>query len=321
MSDAEGRNFRSTWHGNSNRTSGCSSRRWYWCAPASSWCTAPPPSSPWSSCSGPTSSCSSRRPLPLLGLVLMPVLMRIDYRNYRQPIVLWTALAMVGLALVAVLFGPRINGARRWFGIAGIGVQPSEFAKLVVVFFVAAILERRMDRIDDLRYSLVPVGDRARRRRRADHAAARSRHGADDHRHRRRDGVRGGDQLPLHRRSAAGLAARGLHRADERRLPSPPHVRLPRSVGGSARRRLPGDPVADRGRHGRAVRARTDGGRAEAVLPAVPGDRLHLRGDRRGDGAARDDARARVLLRHRVARAAHVDARARIASARSWRSA
>lgn len=93
----------------------------------------------------------------LLGLVLMPVLMRIDYRNYRQPIVLWTAMGIVALALVAVLFGPRINGARRWFGIAGIGVQPSEFAKLAIIFFVAAILERRMDRIDDLRYSLVPV--------------------------------------------------------------------------------------------------------------------------------------------------------------------
>jgi len=93
----------------------------------------------------------------VLGLILMPVLMRIDYRHYRQPIVLWTALAVMGFALVAVLFGPRINGARRWFGFAGIGVQPSEFAKLVVVFFVAAILERRMDRIDDLRYSLVPV--------------------------------------------------------------------------------------------------------------------------------------------------------------------
>lgn len=93
----------------------------------------------------------------LLGLVLMPVLMRVDYRHYRQPIVLWTALAIVALALVAVLFGPRINGARRWFGVAGIGVQPSEFAKLAIIFFVAAILERRMERIDDLRYSLVPV--------------------------------------------------------------------------------------------------------------------------------------------------------------------
>jgi len=94
----------------------------------------------------------------LLGLALMPLLMKVDYRYYRQPAVIWTALAMVGFALVAVLFGPRINGARRWFGFAGVGVQPSEFAKVVVIFFVAAILERRMDRIDDLRYSLVPVG-------------------------------------------------------------------------------------------------------------------------------------------------------------------
>jgi cell division protein FtsW len=93
----------------------------------------------------------------LLGLALMPLLMRVDYRHYRQPAVIWTALAMVTVALVGVLFGPRINGARRWFGVAGIGVQPSEFAKVIVVFFVAAILERRMDRIDDLRYSLVPV--------------------------------------------------------------------------------------------------------------------------------------------------------------------
>jgi cell division protein FtsW len=92
-----------------------------------------------------------------LGLALMPVLMRVDYRHYRQPIVLWTALGLVGLALVAVLFGPRLNGARRWFGIAGVGVQPSEFAKIAIIFFVAAVLARRMDRIDDVRYSLVPI--------------------------------------------------------------------------------------------------------------------------------------------------------------------
>jgi cell division protein FtsW len=95
----------------------------------------------------------------LLGLALMPLLMKVDYRNYRQPLVIWTALGLIGAALVGTLvFGPRLNGARRWFGIAGVGVQPSEFAKIVVVFFVAAILERRMERIDDLRFSLVPVG-------------------------------------------------------------------------------------------------------------------------------------------------------------------
>jgi cell division protein FtsW len=93
----------------------------------------------------------------LLGLAVMPIMMRIDYRHYRQPLVIWTALGLVSLALVAVLFGPRINGARRWFGVAGVGVQPSELAKIAVIFFVAAILERRMERIDDLKYSLLPI--------------------------------------------------------------------------------------------------------------------------------------------------------------------
>ena len=93
----------------------------------------------------------------LLGFALIPLLMKVDYRHYRQPLVLWTALGIVGVALVGVLFGPRINGARRWFSVAGLGVQPSELAKIVVIFFVAAVLERRMDRIDDLRFSLVPV--------------------------------------------------------------------------------------------------------------------------------------------------------------------
>src|SRR5256714_1174912 len=93
----------------------------------------------------------------LLGLAVMPIVMRIDYRRYRQPMVIWTALGLVALALIGVLFGPRINGARRWFGVAGVGVQPSELAKIAVIFFVAAVLERRMERIDDLKYSLLPI--------------------------------------------------------------------------------------------------------------------------------------------------------------------
>ncbi len=92
-----------------------------------------------------------------LGVFLLNLTMRIDYRNYRQPVVIWTALAVVAAALVLVLFGPPINGTRRWFGLGGIGVQPSELAKLAAVLFTAAILERRMDRIDDVTYSLTPI--------------------------------------------------------------------------------------------------------------------------------------------------------------------
>lgn len=91
------------------------------------------------------------------GVFGLAVMMRLDYRNYRQPVVIWTALAVAAILLVAVLFSPAINGSRRWFALGGIGVQPSELAKLAIILFVAALLERRMDRIDELSYSVVPI--------------------------------------------------------------------------------------------------------------------------------------------------------------------
>ena len=93
-----------------------------------------------------------------LGIAVMAVIMRVDYRNYREPAFIWSAVGVVAVALVAVLFRAPINGARRWFGIGGIGVQPSELAKLVTIFFIAALLERRMHRIDDVGHSLLPIG-------------------------------------------------------------------------------------------------------------------------------------------------------------------
>ncbi len=94
----------------------------------------------------------------LIGLFLVQVIMRIDYRNYRQPVVIWTGLVVVGLALVAVLFGRPVNGATRWLNVGPLGIQPSELAKVVVIFFTAALLERRMERIDEPGYALLPIG-------------------------------------------------------------------------------------------------------------------------------------------------------------------
>jgi len=93
----------------------------------------------------------------LLGLLILFVVMRIDYRNLRQPVVIWTALGVVGIALVLVLFMPARNGSHRWFAMGGITLQPSELAKLALILFTAALLERRMHRIDEVGYALVPI--------------------------------------------------------------------------------------------------------------------------------------------------------------------
>jgi cell division protein FtsW len=94
----------------------------------------------------------------LLGIALLYVVMRIDYRFYREPAFIWSCLGFVTFALVAVYFRVPVNGARRWFGVGGIGMQPSELAKLAAIFFIAALLERRMHRIDDVGYALLPIG-------------------------------------------------------------------------------------------------------------------------------------------------------------------
>ncbi len=93
-----------------------------------------------------------------MGLAVLWVAMGVDYRLYKQDKFIWACLGFVGLALVAVLFSPPINNARRWFSIGGLGIQPSELAKLAAIFFVASMLERRITRINDIGYSLLPIG-------------------------------------------------------------------------------------------------------------------------------------------------------------------
>jgi len=92
-----------------------------------------------------------------LGLAAVAVAMRIDYRTYRNEAFIWSLTAVVCLLLVLVLFSAPVNGARRWFNMGGLGIQPSEFAKIAAVLFTALTLERRMHRIDDLPYSLLPI--------------------------------------------------------------------------------------------------------------------------------------------------------------------
>ncbi len=94
----------------------------------------------------------------VLGLAVLLVSIRVDYRTYRNEAFIWSLLGLVVLMLVAVLFVSPVNGTRRWFGVGGLGIQPSELAKVACVFFTALMLERRMHRIDDLSYSLMPIG-------------------------------------------------------------------------------------------------------------------------------------------------------------------
>ena len=93
----------------------------------------------------------------VLGLAVLWITMHVDYRTYRNDPFVWALIGLVAVTLVGVLFSDPVNGTRRWFGFGGLGIQPSELAKITCVLFTALVLERRMHRIDELSYSLLPI--------------------------------------------------------------------------------------------------------------------------------------------------------------------
>jgi rod shape determining protein RodA len=73
------------------------------------------------------------------GLIIALILALVDYRRIRN-LSLWLYLGTILLLLYTCLFGRRISGARAWIGIGGFGVQPSEFAKITTIVFLARYL-------------------------------------------------------------------------------------------------------------------------------------------------------------------------------------
>jgi cell division protein FtsW len=74
-----------------------------------------------------------------VGLVVCTAAAIIDYHFWLRTWWIWFGLAIVTLALCFVPhLGMRINGSRRWVALGPGTFQPSEIAKVAVIFFLAA---------------------------------------------------------------------------------------------------------------------------------------------------------------------------------------
>jgi cell division protein FtsW len=78
-----------------------------------------------------------------IGLAGMFLFMQLDYQRFRHPAVVFGSLGLVVVALVVVLFVGRTAGTNRFYRVGGFSLQPSEFAKPVLILFLAWFLERR----------------------------------------------------------------------------------------------------------------------------------------------------------------------------------
>ncbi len=77
----------------------------------------------------------------LVGLTIFIIIQTIDFR-YLYLLALPLYIISIILLILVLFLGDNISGARRWFSIAGFGLQPSEFAKISTVLMLAYYLEK-----------------------------------------------------------------------------------------------------------------------------------------------------------------------------------
>src|SRR6202451_957795 len=96
-----------------------------------------------------------------LGIAGMFWLMNTDYRKLRQPRVIFTALGVTLVLLIAVFFLDRSHATHRWVRMGPLSLQPSEIAKLVVIFYLAWFLESRREPrgpgINNITHTVLPA--------------------------------------------------------------------------------------------------------------------------------------------------------------------
>jgi cell division protein FtsW len=93
----------------------------------------------------------------LVGVGVMVFFMRMDYNRLRTLSVPMLGLALAGLLLVLIPgIGGERNGASRWLEFGPVSVQPSEWAKLAIIVYIAAWLASRGQDINKFTLGFVP---------------------------------------------------------------------------------------------------------------------------------------------------------------------
>jgi cell division protein FtsW len=91
------------------------------------------------------------------GILAMVLAMKIDYRRYKHPAVVFSLLGATTLLLISVFFLDRAHHTHRWFHLGPLSFQPSEMAKPALILFLAFFLESRTKSKKDLRNTVLPA--------------------------------------------------------------------------------------------------------------------------------------------------------------------
>ena len=89
------------------------------------------------------------------GLVLSVGCLMIPYAQLRR-LARWLFVVSLILLVLVFVFGQEVGGAKRWFRIGRWSLQPSELAQLSLILYMADLLARRSEHLQDVWRGLLP---------------------------------------------------------------------------------------------------------------------------------------------------------------------
>lgn len=94
----------------------------------------------------------------IIGLITILILQKIDYNIYRKYSSKILLICFILLILVLIPgIGSVRNGSRSWFGIGGLGIQPSEIAKIGLIIFTSKYLSMNEKEMISIKKGVLPI--------------------------------------------------------------------------------------------------------------------------------------------------------------------
>lgn len=81
-----------------------------------------------------------------LGIAGMFFTAKMDYHIF-QKFAVWGYLAALGLSTAVLFIGDEYNGSKRWLSFGPFSFQPSEYAKLAVILFLASLVSKHVKKM------------------------------------------------------------------------------------------------------------------------------------------------------------------------------
>ncbi len=92
----------------------------------------------------------------ILGSFLMLFFMNVRYSKLKNWFIPYFIFIVILLILV-LMFGSELNGAKSWLQLGPINIQPSEFAKLGIIIYLANLIHKKQEHFREFNRGLLPA--------------------------------------------------------------------------------------------------------------------------------------------------------------------